>query len=316
MPQRDLPNDLAQQALDAFTKYGTIKAASEALKLNRHTFDNRYSVALLRGLRPSTTRDLPTGRYRVKLGPSHLVIPDVQAKPEVSDAHLEWIANYAIEHRPTVVIQIGDWADMASLCMADKGKLCYEGRRYVRDIDAAISSRERFDRTIEDYNRTHTDDPFNPRKVLTYGNHEYRIIREGDTNPALSGKLQLTDLGFEDAGWETHPFLEIVKIDGVSYSHYFTSGVRGFPVSSAAALLRERQGSATMGHVQTYDVAIHKKTLFRGVFCGTCYTHNEPYLGLQGNGQRRQILMKHELDGEGRYDLMEVSLNFLKKKYS
>ena len=104
-------------------------------------------------------------------------------------------------------------------------------------------------------------------------------------------------------------------MDGVEYSHYFTSGVMGRPVSSAAVLLRERQRSATMGHVQHSDVAMHKKTQQRALFCGTCYLHDEPYLGAQGNGQRRQIVMKHEVE-DGRYDLMEVSLRFLEKGYS
>jgi hypothetical protein len=38
-------------------------------------------------------------------------------------------------------------------------------------------------------------------------------------------------------------------------------------------------------------------------------------MGHQGNNQRRQIIMKHEVQ-DGRYDLMEVSLAFLGKSYS
>jgi hypothetical protein len=60
---------------------------------------------------------------------------------------------------------------------------------------------------------------------------------------------------------------------------------------------------------------MHRKTQQRALFCGTCYTHDEEYLGHQGNDQRRQIIMKHEVQ-DGRYDLMEVSLNFLGKAYS
>lgn len=51
------------------------------------------------------------------------------------------------------------------------------------------------------------------------------------------------------------------------------------------------------------------------MFCGTFYQHDEPYLGAQGNGQRRQIIFKHEVK-DGNYDLMEVSLAYLKKRYS
>ena len=109
--------------------------------------------------------------------------------------------------------------------------------------------------------------------------------------------------------------LRVVEMGGIQYSHYFTSGVLGRPVSSAAALLRERQQSATMGHVQYADVAMHKKTQQRALFVATCYLHDEEYLGAQGNGQRRQVIIKHEVE-DGRYDLMEVSLAFLGKAYS
>jgi hypothetical protein len=129
------------------------------------------------------------------------------------------------------------------------------------------------------------------------------------------GKFDLSDLQLKEYGWKTHDFLKIVTIDGIEYSHYFTSGVMGRPVSSAAALLRERQKSCTMGHVQTTDIAIHKKTQNIALFCGICYLHDEPYLGHQGNSTRRQIIVKHEVE-DGKYDPMFVSLRFLEKAYS
>ena len=69
-----------------------------------------------------------------------------------------------------------------------------------------------------------------------------------------------------------------------------------------------------MGHVQFTDIAIHKKTQKRTMFCGSCYLHDEDYLGPQGNNCRRQIIFKHEVK-DGRYNLMEVSLSFLGEKY-
>jgi hypothetical protein len=268
-----------------------------------------------RGIRPTQVRHLPQARQYQRLGRVHMVIPDIQAKPNVSHDHLEWIANYAIEKRPDVIVCIGDWADMPSLSLYDKGKRCYEGRRYVKDIEAANYSLERFERTLEEYNRANPHDAYNPRKVLTYGNHENRIERATMLDAALEGKLTLDDLDFARRGWECHEFLKPVEIDGVEYAHYFISGSMGRPVSSAAALLKARSGSATMGHVQRMDVAYHPQTQQIGLFCGTCYTHNEDYLGPQGNTAPRQIILKHEVE-DGRYDLMAVSLRFLEKRYS
>lgn len=304
-----------QEAVDLVEKYGSVYHAHEATGAVKGTLEYRWQRAQVNGIKPTRPKEVPQPYQQERLGRVHMVIPDVQAKPNVDHAHMEWVANYAIEKRPDVIINLGDWADMPSLSLYDKGKRCYEGRRYQNDIDAANFSLERFERQLEDYNRANPTTAYNPRKVLTYGNHENRIERATMLDSALDGKLTLEDLNFANRGWECYPFLEVVKIDGVEYSHYFTSGNMGRPVSSAAALLRERQCSAIMGHVQHTDMAFHKKTQNIAMFAGICYTHDETYLGPQGNQTRRQIVMLHEVE-DGKFDPMFVSLRFLKKRYS
>lgn len=315
MPQPKLPNEKLQEAVDLVAKHGVVSAAADRSGISRSTLLHRFHRAQAEGFKPTQLRETPKAATFERLGRVHMVIPDVQAKPNVDHDHLEWVANYALEKRPDVIICLGDWADMPSLSLYDKGKKSYEGRRYVKDIEAANFSLERFEKTIEWHNRNNPADAYNPRKVLTFGNHEHRIIRACDLDAALDGKLTLNDLDFERRGWECHPFLEVVKIDGIEYSHYFISGNMGRPVSTAAALLRARNGSATMGHVQNCDLAIHKQTQHMALFAGICYLHDEVYLGPQGNATRRQIILKHEVE-DGRYDPMFVSLRFLKKKYS
>jgi len=305
-----------QEAVDLYERYNrNASEAARAANINRETFRNRLNRALMAGLKPRVQREYVKPTKLERLGRVHMVIPDVQAKPDVSHEHMRWIAHYALEKRPDVIIQIGDWADMPSLSLYDKGKRCYEGRRYVKDIDAANFSLHLFEETIADYNRTHPENKYEPRKVITLGNHEYRIERATMLDASLEGKLRPDDLKFEECGWEVYPFLEVVTIDGIEYSHYFISGSMGRPVSSAAALLKARGRSATMGHVQRMDVAFHPQTQQIGMFCGVCYTHNEDYLGPQGNACPRQIVFKHEVQ-DGRYDLMAVSLRYLEKRYA
>jgi hypothetical protein len=304
-----------QQAVNLYERYGDKKRAAKECGVPLTTFRNRLFRAQVSGLKPTETKPEIQIHTRSRLGRVHMVIPDVQAKPNVAHDHMEWVANYALEKRPDVIINIGDWADMPSLSLYDKGKKCYEGRRYVKDIDAANYSLDRFERVLEEHNRANPEDPYNPRKVLTLGNHEYRIIRACELDAALDGKLTINDLDFARRGWECHDFLEVVEIDRIQYSHYFISGAMGRPVSSAAALLKARGGSATMGHVQRMDVAYHPQTQQIGLFAGVCYQHDEAYLGPQGNSCPRQILLKHEVEN-GRYDLMAVSLRFLQKRYS
>ena len=64
------------------------------------------------------------------------------------------------------------------------------------------------------------------------------------------GVLSIKDLAFEEYGWEVHDFLEVVIIEGVAFSHYFTSGTMGRPVTTAQACLTKKHMSCVQGHQQ------------------------------------------------------------------
>lgn len=317
MATPETPENLLIEALNIIEEYGSGHMAlkAKATEVGARTLDRRAQTARLLGLKPTIRKDAPRIYTRQRLGKMHLVIPDTQQKPGVRSDHLEWIGNYIVEKKPDVIIHIGDHWDMPSLSSYDKGKLSYEGRRYAKDVKAGRDAMDRLFKPIDDYNRTATE-KYNPQREFMMGNHEQRIVRMVDETPGLEGKCSLDDLGIKDYGWTVNPFLQVKKIDGIEYAHYFTSGAMGRPTSSARALGTARQGSATMGHVQHTDVFFHPKTQKIAMFCGTCYLHDEGYLGPQGNATRRQIVVKHEVDGEGLYDPMFVSLAFLEKSYS
>jgi hypothetical protein len=251
---------------------------------------------------------------------THCVIPDVQAKPGIDFAYLTRIGRYLVEKKPDVIVQIGDFADMPSLSSYDIGKKSFEGRRYRDDILAAHAAMEALLRPIKEYNahavKNHKP-RYYPRKVLTLGNHENRINRAVNDDPKLDGVLSVSDLKYEEYGWEVHPFLDVVSIDNIAYSHYFTSGAMGRPVSSPAMLLAKKHDSCIMGHVQNRGIAYSQRAdgrEIKGLFCGSCYEHDEDYLGPQGNHYWRGIWMLHNVD-DGEYDEMPVPLDYLKAKY-
>src|SRR5688572_21026993 len=172
-----------------------------------------------------------------RTGKRILVLPDVQAKPGINFSYLSRIGQYAVDKKPEVIVCIGDFADMPSLSSYDKGKKSFEGRRYKRDIEAAQFAMQAFLGPIERHNKT-AKKPYKPRMVLTLGNHEERILRAINDDPKLDGVLSVDDLAFKEYGWEVFPFLEVVIIEGVAFSHFFATGVMGRPASSAAAQLR------------------------------------------------------------------------------
>lgn len=219
-----------------------------------------------------------------------------------------------------MIVQIGDFADMPSLSSYDVGKKSFEGRRYVTDIEASKRAMDRLLKPLNDYNtrqRKNGKRTYNPRRVLTLGNHEDRISRAINSDPKLDGTLDLSDLGYEAAGWEVHPFLEVVIIDGVAYSHYFVSGVAGRPASTATAQLNKKHMSCVAGHQQGRQSASAYRAdgkRITSIIAGSCYEHNEDYLGPQGNVHWRGILVLHDVS-DGEFDEMYVNLDYLRNKY-
>ncbi len=251
----------------------------------------------------------------------HLVVPDVQLKDGVPSDHLTWAGKYIVDKKPDVVIQIGDFADMESLSSYDVGKKSFEGRRYKSDIEAAKRGMELLLAPLKEFNERaakNHEKRYNPRLVLTLGNHEDRISRVIESDPKWDGVVRLADLGYENFGWEVYPYLEPVVIDGVAYCHFFTSGVLGKPVTSASALVSKKHQSCVMGHVQGRQIAYGTRadgSQITGIFVGGFYQHDEAYLKWQGNAQTwRGLWVLHEVN-EGSFDEMPVSMNYLKRKY-
>ncbi len=244
-----------------------------------------------------------------RFGKVHCIIPDVQDRPGVPMKHLKWIGQYIADKRPDVIVCLGDFADMPSFSSYAVGKVEAEGKRYVKDIAHA---REAMATLVKPFTGIKG---YKPRMILTLGNHEDRIDREAEANPKLHGLISTDDLKYEEFAWKVYPFLKIVRVHGVEYTHYFTSGVKGNPVGKAVTILNTRHCSGVMGHVQTTDMSFHQKTGHVAIMAGVCNLHDEKYLGNQGNTYRRQIVMLHEVRN-GIADPMFVSLRFLKARYS
>lgn len=250
----------------------------------------------------------------------HFVIPDVQVKPGHDTSYLRHIGNYIVEKRPDVVVCLGDFSDLPSLSSYDVGKKSFEGRRYRSDVEATVAAMDTLLAPLNEYNRLAKrlhKERYRPRMVLTLGNHENRINRVVDGDSKLDGTISVEDLRYAEAGWEVHDFLDVVVIDGIAYSHYFTSGLLGRPCGSAQQQLAKKHMSCVAGHQQGYQVATGHRAdgkRITSIIAGSAYEHNEDYMGPQGNNHWRGCLMLHEVD-DGQFDEMKVSLSYLRKKY-
>lgn len=250
----------------------------------------------------------------------HLVLPDTQIRPGDDLGFLTAVGNYIVEKQPERIICLGDFADMPSLSSWDIGKKSFEGRRYLSDVQATQEAMSALLTPINNHNekaRKNGKKQYRPHMVLTLGNHENRINRAVESDAKLEGVLSVDALGYVGFGWEVHPFLDVVILDGVAYSHYFVTGVAGRPAGTAAAQLRKTNMSSIAGHQQGLQIATANRAdgaLLTSVIAGSCYEHDEDYLGPQGNKHYRGLLVLHDVN-EGAFDLMPVSLKYLRGKY-
>lgn len=250
----------------------------------------------------------------------HIVIPDVQLKPGASTDHIRWIAEYIVDKRPDVIVIIGDWADMPSLSSYDVGKKSFEGRTYRDDILAANDGLQilmaPIKAEIERREKNHRT-RWNPRLIVTLGNHEHRINRAVEDDRKLEGLISTDDLFFKQWGFEVYPFLEPVVVDGVAYAHYFCSGIMGRPITTARATLTKKHMSCVAGHLPGFDIATDYRadgTRITALIAGSAYPYDLDYLNPQTNEHWRGIVALHEVVN-GSFDQMPVSLRFLRERY-
>ncbi len=257
---------------------------------------------------------------------THVVIPDTQVAPGTPTIHLEWIGKYIIDRwhddNNLKIIHLGDHAHMASLSSYDKkGSKTMEGKRYLADIEAANKGFDKLNKPLVDFNakrRKHKERQWWPERHLLLGNHEHRITRAIEDEPKLDGILSLDHLNYKQHGWQVHDFLNIAWLDGVAYSHYFYTPNTGRPYGGMAeSRLKSVGHSFVQGHQQGLQSAQRSVAggRQRALIAGSCYLHNEDYRGPQATDEWRGILVLHEVRA-GNFDLMEVSLDFLSRRYA
>lgn len=254
---------------------------------------------------------------------THLIIPDSHAQPGVNNDRFTWAGEMALERQPDVIIDIGDSADMASLCSYDIGTVRAEGHRYVDDIRAYRDAMDKFMAPIIKYNNTHTrwkKKTYRPHLIKCRGNHEQRIARHAQLTPAMYGHINFNDLEEEKHGWNVQEFLNTTVIDGIAYKHYFTSGVMGRPiggVNHARSLVAKNYMSSVCGHSHMRDfwedTDVAGRKLF-GLAVGCYFEHDEEYTTENDRFWRGLVYLHSVQSGEA--DVEFININKVKEMYS
>jgi len=255
---------------------------------------------------------------------THLVIPDEHYYHGDNYRRCKALGAFIAEHRPDVIIRLGDMWDMPSLCSYEKGKKEMVFKNVKYDLEAGHKAEEYLFSPLLDLNGKLAKlkkTLYKPLIIKLMGNHEQRVQRLLDYEPKWEGSVSMKD-------FETRlpivehivPYMDYANIDGIYYSHHWASGVQGRPFASARAMLSKRGVSCTMGHSHSLDHAVLVKPsgdMIRGLIAG-CFQDPEHkgFGGLQvDNLYWNGIFMKHGVKN-GSYDLEEISVKRLIQNYS
>jgi len=256
-----------------------------------------------------------------QFGRTHLIIPDQHAHPDYNNDRADWIGKLMLDVKPDVVINMGDAADMASLSHFDKGLASFHGNTYSRDIESHLEFQERMWRKPKAAKKRL------PWRVILEGNHEHRIKRVLDQEPQLGGSFGLS---FRDLDWESYyneiipykgGYPDYIEIDGVSYAHFFISGVMGRPIGGdhhAATLIAKNYTSCTAAHSHTVDWAVRTKTngeKIMGAVVGVYQDYKSPWAGLVNDLWWSGVVVKREVQN-GVYNPQFIGIDQLRREYS
>jgi hypothetical protein len=249
---------------------------------------------------------------------THLIIPDSHAHYQHHNKRAEWLGELIADVKPDVVVHIGDNWDMPSLSSYDRGRKSFQGRSYRADVDAGIDFHDRL------WGRVARRKKSLPRRAFCIGNHEQRIARAIDLQPELEGAIGYQDLQLDRYYDEVVDYQGVtpgsIEIDGISYAHYFVSGVAGRPVGGehpASSLITKKLASATQGHLHLADwsnrMALNNKRIM-GCFVGCYQDYQSDWAGVISNLWWSGVVIKRNVE-DGCYDPEFVSIGRLKKEY-
>jgi hypothetical protein len=248
----------------------------------------------------------------------HYLIPDTQVAPGDPLDHLDWIAADIVRRKPDVIVHIGDhWHNDALSTHEGPGSVAKEGARIEADIDAGNVALHRLMKPVHDEIerlQRRKQRAWKPRLVFCEGNHEYRVQRAIDADPRWIGTLSMRHMDVEIQGFERHPFLKPVEVDGVHYAHYFQSEKTAKPIGGSLDNRLNKIGvSCVSGHEQ--GLLMHRRPLPVGktihcIVAGSCYLKTEDYRGAQRQNEWRGVVVLNDVRG-GDFEPMPLTLRYL-----
>lgn len=245
----------------------------------------------------------------------HLVISDYHASLERDNSRGVLLGKLIADLRPDVLVQLGDFSDMASLSSHDKG---YKSSTYKREVEHSLDAQEKL---------FHWSRKAKKGRPTTYwfdGNHEDRITRTITVAPELAGALDLKHLRMPRAWDEYIPYRGnypgTKSIHGVEYMHYAVAGVSGRPIGGerhAHSLVSKRLTTSVVGHSHVFDLHVKVRgdgSKVMGLSCPCAMDYKASWAGQSGDVWSQGVVVLHNVEA-GSFDLEFISMKRLQNVY-
>jgi hypothetical protein len=208
---------------------------------------------------------------------------------------------------------------MPSLSSYDRGTKAFQGRNYRADVDAHLEFNDKLWSVVKNSKRRL------PRRVFLEGNHEHRIKKAINLQPELEGAISFSDLELDRYYTDIIEYNGrspgVFSLDGISYAHFFISGVLGKSIGGAHpaySILGKGHGSATAGdlHLLSYEVqtGIGGRRL-QGMVAGCYQDYDSDWAGEANKLWWRGVVVKRNVS-DGVYDPEFISIQRIKKEYA
>ncbi len=241
-----------------------------------------------------------------------LVVPDIHAKKGDSLERLDRLRLASRILKPTKLVILGDVWDFESLCLHDSNTPEWNDRNLSEDIEAGCRAMDKLLHLAEEQNLKPQD------VVFTEGNHEDRYTKWMRSDNRLrtsafpKNARELYTNGRGKFLW--YDFLRPANISGITFQHYFVSGVMGRPQGGtrpASNLLNSQMQSVVCGHTHVLDWATKTAATGRRIsalVAGCFVDPDKPpaYAKASFHLWSNNVCVLHT-NGHGEYDLEVIS---------
>ena len=251
-----------------------------------------------------------------------IIFTCAHSDPSVSNDRFDWLGSLIEDIRPDYVVDLGDTIDLKSLNSYDtRYPQAIVTQNYERDIE---HHQEAMDRVWGRYRKTKRKRPY---RIGFEGNHENRLKKALAHDPRIEGGKYgisfshlATDYWYDEYHEYANSAPAIADYDGVSYSHYFSSGNYGTATSGthhAYTILQNRNHSSTCGHSHKRSIyfkdGAHPSGII-GLVAGCFKGGQESWAGQANLDWWKGVVIKRNIDS-GMYDPEFVSMERLRKEY-